>query len=282
MKYILPIILLLTCTLTGNARERPQATAEDQFRQALEMLETADSARDMGDLSTAADLYRKALDRYIGLQHRFPDWQKRVVEFRIRYCNQQLESIMRRLDSATIDSAEPVVPGEILLPVPPKTAVDDSERVDFIRRAASLFLQEDKPREAREVLLEGLRISPEEPMIRLLLGIAQSRMGRHQDALFLMTELIDEIPGHAVARVVQAVALTGLGRTAEAEQQLQEAIAISPNLIEAHMNLAQLLTAKTAPDREAAARHYATARRLGAERDQDFERRLKELSQQSD
>lgn len=276
MKKILAF-LILVCVLPGIARERNQPTADEQFRQALEMLETADSARDMGDLPTAADLYRKALDRYIGLQHRYPEWQRRVVEFRIAYCNQQLESIMRRMDSGTLNPAEPVAPGQMLPSVNVPSVVHDNDRADFIRRAAALFLKEDKPREAREVLLEGLRISPDDPMIRLLLGIAQCRMGRHQDAAFLMSELIDEIPGHAVARVVYAAALTGLGRTAEAEQQLQNAIEISPNLPEAHINLAQLLVIKEKPDRTAAAQHYATARRLGAVRDREFEQRLEQL-----
>lgn len=277
MKKIV-LLLIIACVLPVVARERNQPTADQQFRQALELLETADSARDIGDLSTAADLYRKALDRYIGLQHRFPEWQRRVVEFRIAYCNQQLESIMRRMDSGTLTPEEPVAPGQMLPSVDVPALVQDSDRAEFIRRAAALFLKEDKPREAREVLLEGLRISPDDPIIRLLLGIAQCRMGRHQDAVFLMTELIEEIPGHAVAMVVHAVALTGLNRTAEAEQQLLKAIDISPNMPEAHINLAQLLITREKPDVAAATRHYATARRLGAERDRELEQRLEQKS----
>lgn len=273
--YRLLAVLIIIAQATVLA-QNAAPSANDQFKQALNLLETADSARDMGDLATAADLYREALDRYIGLSHRYPEWKSKIVKFRINYCNQQLEAIMRKLDKGSLKSQQLSEPEQLLPDIPYNAGHESKQdsRVDFIRRAAALFLREDKPREARDVLLEGLRSSPDDPHIRLLLAIAQCRMGRHQDAIFLMRELIQESPQNAVAHLIYGVALAGTGETAAAEQQLQEALNLSPNLIEAHLNLAQLMLARDIPDRQSAKQHYANARRLGAARNKKLESRL--------
>ena len=73
---------------------RAEEPAGGQFDAAYSSLRKADEARERQDWPAAAKLYREALDSYVQLSTRYVDWQPTIVQFRIDYCNEQLEAAL--------------------------------------------------------------------------------------------------------------------------------------------------------------------------------------------
>ncbi len=74
-------------------KKKDSEPAVDQLRVARQLLIDADDARDMNKNDKAVGLYRKALVNYEKLAQGFPKWEPDVVEFRIIYCEKQVEAL---------------------------------------------------------------------------------------------------------------------------------------------------------------------------------------------
>jgi tetratricopeptide (TPR) repeat protein len=286
-------------------RERTRP-AYAQFERAYRILLAADEARDKDDLLVASKLYKEALETYVDLSKKYPDWQRGVIHFRIAYCDNQIRGLLKRLarKKAELDTPPPATEtgpakgaattdtGTADTEPAPAEAVDagtgETTRVALVRpgtgpvekppskggadlarvkKKAGDLLAKGKPHEANEVLLEGLRSDPDDTTVRLLIGVARCQAGNYRDAVFLLRQLVDDDPTNTCAHVTLGTAYFGLGLTPEARKQMELAIKVDPNAREAHHNLAQILLRSKPPDIEGAKRHYKKAVDLGAPRD---------------
>jgi tetratricopeptide (TPR) repeat protein len=256
-----------------------KTTATEQFDQAYQSLLSADEARDRRAFDEATGLYREALGAYTGLQQEYPQWQPAVVRFRIAYCNDQLDAILKRTGKKPAPAVVENVTPAAEKPVPTEpAAVVPAAGDDPLARARAL-LREGKSAEARVVLMERLRKDPDDRAVRLLMGVVQCQAQKFEDAAYLLEELVREDGVDAKARTTLATAYFALGRTDEALASLKEAIRVDPELAEAHYDLAQLLLTMKSPDLAAAREHYDRAVLLGAAPDKTIEGLLKPPSQ---
>ena len=70
---------------------------KDQLDAYVAMIQ-ADRARDKGDYKTAVQGYREALLRYRNLSQANPSWHPDIVEYRLTYCANEIEAILRQVD----------------------------------------------------------------------------------------------------------------------------------------------------------------------------------------
>lgn len=285
------LVVFLALTAIGSvsviSARAAEPTAVVRFREAYTYLTKADEARDSGDNKEAIELYRTALMDYVKLSKKYPEWQPGVVRFRITYCDNQLESLMRGMDQQ-IARSQPAG-GDITKPA---KAVTDDKRIsvavgpkvtmvgerqlnlEVIRSTAELCLKNGEVEKARSLLLEGMHLDPDSIAVRLLMALAQCQGGRHEDAMYIVEQVIEENPDNAMAHALLGTALFGLGRTDESRSELDIASKLDPGMAEAHYNLAQLFLWMSPPNEDKAETHYRKAVELGAARDTNLESRL--------
>jgi tetratricopeptide (TPR) repeat protein len=157
---------------------------------------------------------------------------------------------------------------------PIRTDPDIVASLALIKATARQRLDAGSSAGAREILMEGLRMDPDDHTIRLLLGLAQCHSGRFEDGAMLLRTLLEEDPTDAYAHLYLASALTGLGRLDEAATELRLAIGNKPQLHQAHFNLAQILLRMDAPDIAGAREHYRTSLRYGGTADRELAKQL--------
>jgi tetratricopeptide (TPR) repeat protein len=272
MKRLLTLILTVLCAASFAAAKdrKPQEappTADKQFRDAYVLLSNADEARDGSRYSISIALYRKALDAYIELAEKYPDWQPAVVRFRLTYCDNQLKAILENIKSGKIKLQQD----------PAAAAARQLARVDLgeaLPDARHLML-EDKDTEARKLLLDALRADPDSITVRLLIGIVQCKLRKFDDTVFLLENLVEERPGLGIAHTILGTAYYGLGRTDDARKQMEKALELDKTLKEAHFNLAQIYLTIKPPEFDTAREHYETALALGVPRDKEMDLILK-------
>lgn len=281
------VTILCCLLLTTAAFSQPERTAGEAFDEAYSLLSAADEARDQQKAGDATELYRRAVAAYEQLSERYPEWRREVVQFRIIYCRDQIDALQRRFgESSTAPSQEPtdeppLHPAELtaedkdipslLMPSLPDAL---AEMLNVARR----LITSGENAKARTYLLEGLKLNPDHAEVRLLLGIAQCQAEEYQDALFLLSQLVEEFPDYAEAHVALAAAQTGTGRLDEAIQSLRTALRLRPEMQQAHYDLAQLLLAADNGQEALAAQHYRHALSLGGEPDEALEAQLEGIS----
>lgn len=118
--------------------------------------------------------------------------------------------------------------------VPPEGSLDPAEY-------AVALLQRGNAPVAVPLLLGLLADRPEDPVLLYNLGMAESDLGRLDDAVAHLTALITKDPGHVNARVALGVAHARAGRTEDAIATLAVAVEAAPENPWARRNLAALL-----------------------------------------
>jgi len=241
----------------------------------------ADSAYDRQELSRAKTLYEEALKSYQNLQRTYPEWQSGVTDFRIRHCTRRLESLRAVKPESDTErppsapdakaAAAPALPG-------PGTARPTQTGLSALIDAGRKQLQEGKPENARRLLLDALKVNPDNTTTRLLLALAQCQTGQLDDAIRLLDNLIDDQPANARAYLYRGTARLGIGKTAEAIADLEAAVRFDPNLAVAYYDLAQAHLLTTPPDPTAARAAYRKAVELGASPDPAIEAKFKPSS----
>jgi len=252
---------------------RAEEPAGGQFDAAYSSLRKADEARERQDWPAAAKLYREALDSYVQLSTRYVDWQPTIVQFRIDYCNEQLEAALRlsgAKDGNATNAAGPVAAGLAAAdaaggPRPP----DD---IGQLRQLAVALVRAGDTNGARRALMKGVTLSPDDTGVRLLLGVVQCAAGRYEDALFVLEPLASEAPADPAVQMALGTAHVGLGDMSAAAADVRRALDLDPDLAEAHFDLAQILLGTTPPDLKAARDHYRRALELGAPPDPSLDR----------
>jgi tetratricopeptide (TPR) repeat protein len=270
--------LCLALTLWGSAAAGDIIDATMKFSNASERLAQADRARDEGAPAHALTLYKAAMSAFSELTREDRDFQPELVQFRMEHCDSQMEALLEALSSETAVSAPPhTAPASVVEEILELDAMALDTNAVTIRELlvdARRKLEEGEPEAAREQLLKGFTLDADNADLRLLAGLAQCQARRFRDAVFLLKGLADEQPSNATVRVGLSAAYFGTGDARAARQTLEEALAIEPDLKEAHYNMAQLLLNEPEPDLEAVRAHYRRARELGAAPDLRVERAL--------
>lgn len=296
------ILAVAVVLLLAESAVADDSVAAARFDDAAALLARADEAREAGAADESLGLYKRALNVYARLSTEHPDWQPRIVLFRMEYCDKQVDSLLRVLRPAeTSDDtlaeavsvptnivaeardmdAAPAVGAETNVtatpeaapaapPAPPAPAPD----LEAILSRARQLIADTEPGEARVLLLEGFKVDPDNRELRLLAAVAQCQMRRFNDALFLLRELVDQDANDLTARIVLSAAYFGSGRHEEARRELAAVLARDPGNHDAHYNMAQLLLHAPSPDIATAAYHYGLARQLGAPPDSRIEAAL--------
>jgi tetratricopeptide (TPR) repeat protein len=277
MKKLAITLWFVTTTLFCAAAEdtgKPSAALE--FKKTQQILSNADQARDTANYVDAFKYYRDALNAYIRLSKAYPDWQPGVTQFRIAYCSNQIEAVLKKIDDKTLsqlipgpattaDPAEPLITSRIEETPATKT------RPDTARIEAKLLLEKGETAKAREVVMEALKASPDDRNLRLIMGTIHCRANEFDNCAYLMESLVQEDQSNAYARVILGTAYFGLGKIPDAMREMRQALVINPKLSEAHYNLVQLYLASAPADTNAARAHYKTALQLGAKRDKNLD-----------
>jgi|GEM_PF-1347916 len=280
-------------TLKEVGAKTDKQAPDIQFQKVQQVLNKADEARDTNRYLAAIKLYREAADSYVKLFSSFPDWQPGVTQFRIVYCNNQIEALMKKVDKTDLSLIEatgksgPVRPLEIpavtnkspeMAKAPPVETVPGKARIENICSESKIFIEKGEMEKARPLLFAGLALEPDNILLRTLMGIVHCRKNEFDNAIYLMEPLVKEVPSNTIARVVLGTAYFGLGRTPDAKKQMQEALAINPRLKEAHYNLAQIMLTEKTVDTAAAREHYRKALEMGSKPDTNLDLLLREPS----
>lgn len=237
---------------------------------ALSYLTNADAERDGGNAEDAATLYREAAEKYGALARRYPDWQTEIIRYRISYCKEQLGELKRQ---AKAPGATNAAPGA--LPVPDGAAPEQRGKLDIIKAHAARLLHDGDPARARSLLLDALRINPDDTGIRLMLAIAQCQAAAYGDAALILTQLIEEEPTNAVAHATLGAAYLGEGRMEDAAGETSIALTLNDRDPAAHYNMTRIFLHAAPPDLEKAGWHYRKFVELGGKPDPALEATLK-------
>lgn len=238
-----------------------------QFTQTQDMVAEADRSVPRGDIDRALLLYKHALNAYTRIIAENPDFQPDMIEFRMAYCDERIAQLMERVQPTALKTAQQGATNAP--PSAPSAGNLDAILVQSRRRLAA-----GEPEAAREHLLQGFKIDPDNVNLRLLAGLAQCQARRFEDAIFLLKTLADDAPSRAPIHVALAAAYFGNGDRDAAVRELETAIDIDPALAEAHYNMAQLMLTGAAPDRNAAQASYRRALELGAPPDPRLANRI--------
>jgi chromosome segregation ATPase len=143
-------IVVLSCLAWMACAQGP----DDQFIVAYNLIQQADQSR---DVRAAARLYEEAQVQLRRIQRGYPNWNERVINYRIRYCGEKLTGLQEALAKAPAPTNAPTAatPGTATQPLPPANAPSGEVLTQFndlndrIRRLASeKQLLEAKLREA--------------------------------------------------------------------------------------------------------------------------------------
>lgn len=267
-----------------TAADPEQGSAAHQFNSAYRILVSADEARDAGQWTEAMGLYRTALTAYTKLAKTYPHLQPGIVRFRTAYCGNQLEAVLQKMTGKKFRAE--TMPGQIAEPaggespggesrVAKSSRAAEAPDSEAIKSAATVLLKNGETEKAAAVLLNGLRLDPDNGAIRLLMGMVQCQAGRFDDAMYLVEQLIEEDPSNANAHVVLGTVYFGLGQTAKAREKMERALDLDPYLSEAHYDLAQILLATKPLNLPAVRYHYRKALELGGAPDKNLDFLLK-------
>lgn len=265
------LLILLASSLRGQdlgkARNSdPNARpAVIEFRDAQAFLLRADEARDMGKNDTAIELYRKAETAYSRLARAYPEWQQGMTQFRISYCANQVRALTAR--SAAGPTPEPAPASPPVRAAAPVITEATRAQLRGLTRASGKLLAAGDLDEARTLLLQGLDLDPDDPGVRVMVGLLHCQAGQFENAVHVLRALVDERPAAPAARIALGSALFGLGDAAGARAELERALALDMASQEAHYDLARVLLAGDPPDREGARRHYDRSIALGGPAD---------------
>ena len=117
-----------------------------------------------------------------------------------------------------------------------------------------------EPAAAEAAYLQALALAPGLEDAYLNLGVLWAQAGRFSELVRLSDAALDHCAGSALLHFNRAVALDHLQRLEEAAASYERALALDPQLADAHFNLAQLH--QEAGDERGALRHYNAYRRL--------------------
>ncbi|MCE9615132.1 MAG: tetratricopeptide repeat protein [Lentisphaerae bacterium] len=273
----------------ADAPRKPEPTIA-RFDVAHQFLRSGDEARDKGDTTTAIFFYDEAVKEYDALMAAFPDWEPAVTSFRSSYCRDERQKLKNKLAARAAATAPPpartppaataatppsagVSPGLPLDTATPTNAAPAPTLAILLPKARDLMRQ-GKSTEARDVLMQAIRLEPDDMTARFLVATVQCQLGNYEDALFVLETLNEERPNDVATLLALSAAFLGIGQPDRAAGFVRQALQVDPDSAEAHYNLARVLLVTKPPQPTEAEIHYERAIELGAAPDSDFKRLL--------
>jgi tetratricopeptide (TPR) repeat protein len=129
---------------------------------------------------------------------------------------------------------------------------------------------------AIEAFEQSVRFNPALVQSWIALGLAYSERGDKYRAVSALARAVHEDPTDPRAHNYLAIVANQFGWTATAQAEFEKAIALKPDYGIAHFNLALTYLEQKPPALELARRHYEAALKLGVEKDEIVDRKLKE------
>jgi tetratricopeptide (TPR) repeat protein len=279
MRQLATVIVCVAVVIACRSASGEGSTASEQFDKAYKTLLAADDARDSEHNGQAVGLYKQSLEMYMDLAKKYPSWTPGKIKFRITYCNNQIDALMKAGDkpanTAAGGGAADATPQVNQTP-PQQTArqvtrEQNAMSVEQIKGTASRLLALGKTDDAKALLIDGLHLEPDNRSIRLMIGIAQCQAGMFTDAVYVLAELAKEEPSNPSTQLALAAAYVGLGRLDDGVKALRAAIELNPNVPEAHYDLAQILRLTTPADVVTIKAEYEKSLSLGGGPDKDLD-----------
>jgi tetratricopeptide (TPR) repeat protein len=128
---------------------------------------------------------------------------------------------------------------------------------------------------AVEAFEQSVKFNPALVQSWIALGLAYSERGDRYKAVSALARAVHEDPTDARAHNYLAIVANQFGWASMAQAEFEKAIALKPDYGIAHFNLALTHLDQRPPAVELARRHYQAALKLGIEKDEIVERKLK-------
>jgi len=109
MRHIAAGLVLLFAA--GLLAARAQQSADDQYLNIYGIIQQADGLADSGALRPALPQYAQAKVQLQQFQNEFPDWNPKIVKFRLKYLSGKIADLKTQLPSPTVVSTEASPPG---------------------------------------------------------------------------------------------------------------------------------------------------------------------------
>jgi DNA repair exonuclease SbcCD ATPase subunit len=168
MKRPLPLILL--CALCACVASKAFAADDPgaQFVDARFLVQDGDDAAAKGDWATAHAKYSSALKILQAIRSQSPEWNANVVEYRIKYCTEHLESLKDKLPAVPPPPAEPppapAAPAAPITPAPPSAEAEQLKQLTAqLARAQQDVRRLESDRDALHAKLQEALKKPAAP-----------------------------------------------------------------------------------------------------------------------
>lgn len=262
------------CGAISHAEENPPTVSALLESSYSEMVK-GDLHRDAGNIEEAIKAYNAALSGFINVAQKNPELDTEVVRFRIAYCDNQMESLMTESRSDAAKNINTTSTRPLRAPQPVQSPSDAAQGSAIKLKEIKEQIIRRQLTEARDGLIAMMKKNPDDPEIRILMGIVQCMLGRFDDADNLMTTLIEEQPGIAHAYVILSTAKIGLGDAEAARGALEKAIDLKTHIPEAYYNMTRIILSTKPVNTNSATALYRKSIELGGHKDSELEYLLK-------
>jgi Flp pilus assembly protein TadD/uncharacterized coiled-coil DUF342 family protein len=238
--------LLLLCvlfTLGSFTVTHVLAAADpgDRFLEAYFLIQDGDAAERANDGAKAAAKYRAALEILREIKSDSPDWNSHIIDFRTKYCTDQLETLESKLpaSAATPTTAAPATSPEVAPTAPPtpEAEPDAAQQLNMeLQQARETIRQLQQTRDELSAKLEA-KLQEPAPSDRTE---AQQTIEQLR-ALQTAHEAVKQQLGEAVAKAAKADELT-----AQLQQSQEKVRTLEAERTDLNTKL-QAALAKTAP-----------------------------------
>jgi Flp pilus assembly protein TadD len=111
-RFCIAITALFTFLAVSHlgSQTNPSASPQDTYLQIYLTIQEADRMESGGQKASARGKYQQSLDDLKALQQSNPDWEKTIVNYRIKYCQEKIDSLASAVDASTDEDATAPAP----------------------------------------------------------------------------------------------------------------------------------------------------------------------------
>jgi Tfp pilus assembly protein PilF len=156
MKYVLLLCVLFALCEGGLPKGLAATDPGDRFLEAYFLIQDGDAAERQSDWVKADTKFSAALNILSEIRKENPDWNTHIIEFRTRYCNQQLASIKTKLP--TMPETPTALPASAAEPTQPPVPTEGRQLEQVsgeLQRTRNEILQLQQERDALKTQLQS-------------------------------------------------------------------------------------------------------------------------------
>ncbi len=293
---LLSLFVLVAGLPSVRAQGADPASPEARYLKAHESLSLADWLKDKGDMQEeAAEMYAEALRLFEQLADEEPEWQPKVVAFRIAYCRNALQPPEEADPEAADPEAADAPPQSPLtrgletgahqeragdsagaLAVYRELLAQFPRQPDAVLGACRCLLRLGRRDEARTLIREALSLPDPDVSTLALAALIECAGGNWTEAVALANRALAKNRFTSAAHLALGVAQAAAGRLDEAVESTKRALVGNPKLGDAYYNLARICLLQKPRDLDTVRVHYQNALRHGARPDPQLDRLLAE------